>query len=288
MKAELALNQSADLPHLEVGIALPVFGRQVLGVVAHVAVVGLGAAVVGVLLNGVLEAQRARVNPVKHLLGLCARLGLRRRVFHVRNLEQDVRRALLAVVVIRHVELGGLEQLLVGCLGALLEVLLQLAAQHLRLDVGAILLFGPAGVAQRLLPGRIGGEIGLERLDLHLDLGAVDRDAELLGALLRELAVAQNADVGVAHARGSLLVGGQVQAPLLVARQLLLRAQRGDELRDVVLLDVHAVDRGRHPMDVREHRAGGQAECAHGCDHAQGERGFQGLKRFHMRSPRTS
>ena len=240
---------------------------------AHIALLLLGAGVIGILLHGVLKAQFAGVNLVQALL----RLGLGGGLVLVRcvgiNLDQDVRRA-AGIVVVRQVLVDVIDDLTVlGLTGGRHGVLKLLLCQVLLERV----LVGVLGIAvglKGLLKG-LGTARALARvLPCLLDLLVRHRHAVFLLRLLEQNLLRVGIDELLAVLFGRQVVVDQILRPVLVLGVTVGRAHAHDLLGHGVLGEVGAVDGGRHTTSKLIARAGAfglrhQAGARHGRDGEQ-------------------
>ena len=247
---------------------------------AHIALLLLGAGVIGILLHGVLKAQFAGVDFVQALL----RLGLGGGLVLVRcvgiNLDQDVRRA-AGIVVVRQVLVDVIDDLTVlGLTGGRHGVLKLLLCQVLLERV----LVGVLGIAvglKGLLKG-LGTARALARvLPCLLDLLVRHRHAVFLLRLLEQNLLRVGIDELLAVLFGRQVVVDQILRPVLVLGVTVGRAHAHDLLGHGVLGEVGAVDsssntasqlvaRGvlslRHKAGAR-HRRDGKQHRQHADDH---------------------
>ena len=209
----------------------------------HIALLLLGASVVGILLHGVLKAQLAGVDLIQALL--C--LGLGGGLVLVRcvgiNLDQNVRRA-ARIVVVRQVLVDVIDDLAVlGLTGGRHGVLKLLLCQVLLERV----LVGVLGIAvglKGLLKG-LGTARALARvLPCLLDLLVRHRHAVFLLRLLEQNLLRVGIDELLAVLFGRQVVVDQILCPVLVLSVTVGRAHAHDLLGHGVLGEVGTVDGG--------------------------------------------
>ena len=240
---------------------------------AHIALLLLGTGVLGVLLNGVLKAQLARVDLVQALL----RLGLGGSLVLVGSvgidLDQDIRRT-TGIVVVRQVLVDVIDNLAVLGLARGRDGILELLLRQALLERALIGVLGVAVGLKGLLKG-LGTARALARvLPSLLDFLVRHRHAVFLLRLLKQNLLRVGIDELLAVLLGRKVVVDQVLRPILVLGITIGRAHAHDLLGHGVLGEVGAVDGGSHATSELIARAGAfglrhQAGARHGRDGEQ-------------------
>ena len=247
MNAIGAGHQPAHVALVQVGERRGVLGHQVRKTIpTHIAALGSGSGVLGIGLGRRREIKLARVNLVEHFLGLSL----------IGGLEQDVGR-LLRAVVRAHVSLGALKHFLVGRLSsALAHLLLQLLRHQRQRDIVTVLVLGHAHGLQRLCPSGIGVIVATHGFHVLIDLGGIRRDSLGIGALLHELLIDIRVHDLLAHRLGRVVVLGKPLAPCVLIGKAHLGANVLDSLGNLVLGNLHPVDRGCNTTRISGRVAG--------------------------------
>ena len=149
--------------------------------------------------------------------------------------------------------------------------LLDLLLVQVVLDVLAVVVLGHAQLIQRLMPllGRLVARAHLGHVVVYLRL--VHRYLECRRLLAQHLVVYLGVQDVVAHGLGDVVVFGHPLAPRFLGGYVALLAHLLDVARDLVLLDLHAVDRGGHAPGEPFARAPCQHAGAQGCRSGSGQ-----------------
>ena len=203
----------------------------------------------------------------------------------------------LRTVVRGGVHLRVLQQVLFGRLLVGSERLQKPPVLQLQFDFGTIFVLGHTGLSERFLPLLVGVVVLLHLIDVSIDLGAVNRDAALIGTLLDKLALNVGVDHFLTHGFGRVAVLCKPVAPRILIGHAHLGADALDVLGHRVLGNGHVANRSRHSPAIARRliAACAGSEAPDACSRQpNGAHGFHDVRLFHMtlpsimRRPRTT